>query len=62
VLVGGSGADRLRGEAGFDVLLGGSDNDALDSRDGASANDAANGGPGADTCQTDAGDLRVSCS
>ncbi|MFL5799849.1 MAG: Calx-beta domain-containing protein [Actinomycetota bacterium] len=62
VLVGGAGGDSLRGDGGFDVLLGGNDNDALDSRDGVSANDAASGGAGADTCQTDGGDLRVSCA
>src|SRR4051812_22439851 len=47
-LVGGPGADTLRGGMGDDIL---------DSRDGIAGNDSLFGGPGNDTAMMDAGDF-----
>ena len=61
ILRGGDGDDRLVGGAGRDGLSGQEGSDFLDTRDNRRGNDVANGGPGADDCETDRGDARSSC-
>lgn len=61
VICAGGGRDTLRGGSENDKLFGQDGGDILNTRDGVRGNDAANGGPGSDTCGTDTGDKRVSC-
>jgi hypothetical protein len=69
-LLGGTGNDTLRGSRGGDSLTGGAGSDALfgelgadslDTVDAVTGNDSAHGGPGPDTCATDAADIVLSC-
>jgi Ca2+-binding RTX toxin-like protein len=60
-VIGGDGNDRLFGGPGNDVLSGQDGRDYLNTRDNVRGNDIANGGAGADTCDTDRGDLGTSC-
>jgi uncharacterized delta-60 repeat protein len=60
-LRGGEQRDMLNGGANSDALFGEGDSDSLDTRDGVSANDRANGGNGSDDCVFDQGDFLTSC-
>jgi RTX calcium-binding nonapeptide repeat (4 copies) len=61
-IAGGPGNDTAYGGDDEDRLLGQDGNDVLSTRDGVQGNDLANGGAGTDTCRTDPGDKKVSCS
>jgi hypothetical protein len=56
-LVGGIGNDRIYAGMGADDVWGLEGNDLIDLRDGVEENDAGVGGPGADHCELDPGDL-----
>ena len=58
-LTGSAVPNTLVGGAGGDVLLGLAGNDALNSRDRVNRNDTLDGGPGRDTCTTDATEKAV---
>jgi hypothetical protein len=60
VLRGGQLPNLLRGGDGHDDLRGGGGDDFLDARDHASG-DTLHGGPGANTCRFDAGDVAHRC-
>ena len=60
-LFGGNGGDDLVGGAGPDTLFGENGSDFLDTLDGVSANDAADGGKAPDSCVTDPGDTVTNC-
>ncbi len=61
-LVGGTKIDALYGGQGADTLRGRGSNDYLETTDGVSGNDTANGGSGSnDTCIIDSGDTEISC-
>jgi len=60
-VIGGDGADRLLGGSGRDILSGQDGRDYLNTRDSSGGNDIANGGAGADSCETDRRDTRSSC-
>lgn len=57
---GGPGADFLLDRTGIDRLLGDGGPDLLDARD-RRAGDRLTGGPSADVCRSDRGDIRSSC-
>jgi Ca2+-binding RTX toxin-like protein len=58
---GGPGSDTLTGGVGADLLYGSSGNDVIHATDWILGNDRIDGGADADDCDSDAGDLRVSC-
>jgi len=59
-LRGGGGADFVFDRSGLDVLAGNSGADTLDARDRI-GRDRLLGGPGADVCRADPGDVRRAC-
>jgi hypothetical protein len=60
VIHGLAGPDAIRGGLGRDRLLGGGGDDTIDARDGMPG-DAVSGGPGANACRADPGDLVRRC-
>lgn len=60
-LTGLDGADLLRGDLGADRLRGGLGNDVLEAFDNVAGNDLLNGEGDVDGCDSDPGDMEVSC-
>jgi Ca2+-binding RTX toxin-like protein len=60
-VLGGAGADRITGNGAANEIRGGSGDDVINTVDGIGGNDTLSAAGGTDTCNSDAGDIELTC-